>query len=110
MRLLGFVGRQPADFPADACDVALVAREFGLHFSHAVEVLLVVAAFAALLFRLAVVEFLLQLGLAGLGLLELGLEHRAGFAVAGALVDAFDTRAAGRSSGGGRSRAAGAAR
>src|SRR5690349_8914417 len=97
------LGRQAAEFAADARDVALIAGQLCLHFSHAIEVLLVVAAFAALLLGLAVVVFLLQLRLAGLGLLELGFEHRAGFAIACALVDAFDARTArGRTRGCGR--------
>src|SRR5690606_40409685 len=83
-------------FALDAGDVALVARQLGLHFGHAVQVLLVVAAFAALLFGLALVVFLLQDFLARLRLAQLGLQHRAGLAVARALGGVVDARAAGR--------------
>jgi hypothetical protein len=50
--------RDAAQFAADAGDVAFIAREAGLEFGHAVQVLLVVARLGPLFFGLAVVVFL----------------------------------------------------
>src|SRR5437763_9290304 len=69
------------EFAPQAGDVLLVAVDGGLEFGHAIEVLLVVLALGALLFRLAVVVFLQQVGAAGLGLLQFGLEDAACFGV-----------------------------
>src|SRR5206468_5106280 len=81
-----FANAGAREFPLEAGDVVLIAGDARLELGDAIQVLLLVLVLGPEHLRLAAVEFLDQVGLARLGLLQLGFEDRLGFRIALALL------------------------